>query len=75
MLPSWLGRVAYSIAFLNLLFVPAMYFGTDAAQFYSAIGWGNSALVASFIAYWMLAVGVTLLRQPQIVAGPTPAND
>jgi hypothetical protein len=61
-LPNWIGRAAYGIALVNVAFIPSMYFGTDAAQFYSAVGWGNSALVASFIAYWILAVGIALLR-------------
>jgi hypothetical protein len=67
MLPNWIGRAAYAIALINLAFIPSMYFGTDATQFYSAVGWGNSALVASFIAYWILAVGITLLRHTRKV--------
>lgn len=62
MLPNWIGRAAYAIALINLAFIPSLYFGPDATQFYSAVGWGNSALVASFIGYWILAVGITLLR-------------
>jgi hypothetical protein len=63
MLPSWVGRAAYAVSFFNLAFVPSIYFGKDAAQFYSAVGWGNSAFAASFIMYWILAVGITMLRQ------------
>jgi len=66
-LPLWLGKGAYTIALVNLAFIPSLYFGTDAAQFYSAVGWGNSALVASLIAYWMLAVGISLLRRARHV--------
>ena len=29
------------------------------------LGWGNTAFAASFIMYWSLAVGITLLRQPR----------
>lgn len=65
MLPAWAGRAAYVIALCNLAFVPSLYFGKEAAQFYSAVGWGNSAFVASFFGYWILAVGITLLRQPR----------
>jgi len=65
MLPRWVGRAAYVIAIIDLLFVPSIYFGKDAAQFYSAIGWGNSALVAAFFGYWILAVGAILLRKPR----------
>jgi len=64
-LPGWVGRAAYGIALFNLAFVPSLYFGKDPAQFYSAVGWGNTAFAASFILYWSLAVGITLLRQPR----------
>ena len=63
--PRWLGYAAYVIALFNLVFVPSMYFGKDAAVFYSAIGWGNSASCASFLAYWILAIGIVLLRRPR----------
>ena len=63
MLPTWIGRAAYGIALLNAAFIPSMFFGPDAARFYSAVGWGNSALVASLIGYWIFAVGFTLLRR------------
>ena len=63
LLPNWTGRVAYLVAVFNLAFVPSIYFGKDAAQFYSAVGWGNSALAASLFAYWILAVGIVLLRR------------
>jgi hypothetical protein len=59
----WIGRAAYVIALINVMFIPSLFFGTDAARFYSAVGWGNSALAASLIAYWCLAVGVSLLRR------------
>lgn len=63
--PVWLGRAAYVIALFNLAFVPSIYFGKDATQFYSALGWGNSAFCASFLAYWIVAVGIVLLRRPR----------
>ena len=62
-LPRWLGRAAYTLAAINLLFVPSLYFGTNAATFYSALGWGNTALVASLMAYWIMAAGVAMLRR------------
>ncbi|MCM3904884.1 MAG: hypothetical protein ND866_24570 [Pyrinomonadaceae bacterium] len=62
-LPGWAGKAAYAIALFNLAFVPSIYFGTDAAQFYSAVGWGTTAFAASFILYWILAVGITLCRE------------
>jgi hypothetical protein len=41
MLPTWVGRTAYVLALINLAFVPALYFGDNAADFYSAQGWGH----------------------------------
>ncbi len=64
--PAWLGRAAYAVALFNLAFVPSIYFGKDATQFYSALGWGNSAFCASFLAVWIVAVGIVLLRRPRI---------
>ncbi|WP_327586927.1 hypothetical protein OHA25_07905 [Nonomuraea sp. NBC_00507] len=62
-LPSWTGRSAYMIAAANLVFVPSLFFGTDASQFYSAVGWGNSALTAALIGYWALAVGIVMVKR------------
>jgi hypothetical protein len=67
LVPRWLGHAAFVIAAFNLFFVPSIYFGKDATQFYSAIGWGNTAFCASFLAYWILAVGIALLRRPRPV--------
>jgi hypothetical protein len=61
--PCWVAWSAYFIAVANLLFVPSLYFGIDVTEFYSAIGWGNSAFVASFLAYWVLAVSISALIQ------------
>ena len=33
------------------------YFGKDAAQFYSALGSGNTAFTARIVHYWRLAPG------------------
>ncbi|MEV8533579.1 hypothetical protein [Streptomyces sp. NPDC051211] len=64
-LPRWTARAAYAVAAVNLAFVPSLFFGTDAARFYSAVGWGNTALTAALVVYWALAVGVVALRRPQ----------
>jgi hypothetical protein len=61
-LPRWSVALAYAIALVNLAFVPSLYFGTRASTFYSALGWGNSALTASLISYWIFAIGVILTR-------------
>src|SRR5262249_56094592 len=50
-LPRWSGRIAYLLAAVNLAFVPSLYFGVDPAHFYSALGWGNTALTAGPITY------------------------
>ncbi|MGW6866341.1 hypothetical protein [Streptomyces sp. NPDC054901] len=61
-LPRWTGYTAHAVAAVNLAFVPSLFFGTDAADFYSAVGWGNTALTAALLVYWAFAVGVALLR-------------
>lgn len=67
-LPGWVATSAYVIALCNLAYVPSLYFGRDVTSFYSAIGWGNTAFVASFLGYWVLAVGIAALRRS---AAPT----
>lgn len=64
-LPRWVGWLAHLVALVNLAFVPSLFFGRDVTKFYSAHGWGNSALAGCLIGYWMLAVGVVLLRKPR----------
>jgi hypothetical protein len=66
-LPRWIGRAAYLVALINLAFVPAMFFGDDAAHFYSAVGWGTAATAATLLLYWALAAGIAALRRPQPV--------
>jgi len=62
-LPRWAGRTAYLLATVNLAFVPSLFFGIDPARFYSALGWGNTALTAGLITYWAAAVGIAAMRQ------------
>ncbi len=62
-LPNWTAGLAYVIALVNLACVPSLYFGTSAATFYSALGWGNTAVTASLISYWILAVSIVLIRR------------
>ncbi|WP_327260807.1 hypothetical protein OG444_04205 [Streptomyces sp. NBC_01232] len=62
-LPRWTGYTAHAIAAVNLAFVPSLFFGTDAARFYSAVGWGNTAMTAALFVYWACAVGIALLRR------------
>ena len=62
LIPRWIGWLGIVIGAVNVAFIPAMFFGTDVTRFYSAHGWGNSALTGSLIIWWMLAVSVALLR-------------
>ena len=64
-LPRWLEFAAWAIALANLAFVPSIYFGKDPTAFYSAIGWGNTAMVGSLIIYWIIGVASVLLRRPK----------
>ncbi|SNS89081.1 hypothetical protein SAMN05421812_102239 [Asanoa hainanensis] len=61
-LPTWVGRSAYVLAAINLAFVPALYFGDNAADFYSAQGWGTTASMGALWSLWTLAVGISTLR-------------
>jgi len=58
----WVGRSAYVLAAINLAFVPAIYFGDDAADFYSAQGWGTTASMGALWSLWTLAVSISLVR-------------
>ena len=62
LIPRWIGWLGVVIGIVNVAFIPAMFFGTDVTRFYSAHGWGNSALTGSLIVWWMLAVSIALLR-------------
>ena len=58
----WVGRSAFVLAAINLAFVPALYFGDDAADFYSAQGWGTTASMGALWSIWTLAVSISLVR-------------
>jgi hypothetical protein len=62
LLPRWVGRSAYLLAAINLAFLPAVYFGDDAADFYSAQGWGTTASMGALWSLWTLAVSISILR-------------
>jgi hypothetical protein len=74
-LPRALGWAAYAIAVANLAFVPSLFFGKDVTAFYSADGWGNSALTASLIIYWTFAAGVVLLRKRPLPLAGRPGGE
>ncbi|WP_242883851.1 hypothetical protein [Actinomadura litoris] len=62
LLPAWVGRSSFIVAAINLAFLPAVYFGDDAADFYSAQGWGTTASMGALWSVWTLAVSVSILR-------------
>src|SRR5579872_6084061 len=64
LMPPWLCRLAWVVAVVNLAFVPAMFFGPDAAQFYSAVGWGTTATAPCLVLCWILIVSIVLIRTP-----------
>ena len=66
-LPAWVGRSAYVLAAINLAFVPALYFGDNAADFYSVQGWGTTASMGALWSFWTLAVGISTVRSARHV--------
>ena len=75
LLPVWVGRSAYVLAAINLAFVPALYFGDNAADFYSAQGWGTTATMGALWSFWTLAVSISTLRSARRVGtAPRPAD-
>ncbi|HEY2794929.1 MAG TPA: hypothetical protein VGJ28_21395 [Micromonosporaceae bacterium] len=61
-LPRWVATTAFVVAAANVACIPSLFFGADAASFYTALGWGNSALTASLLCYWAGATGLAMLR-------------
>jgi hypothetical protein len=60
--PKWTGWMAIVVGIMNLIFVPSMFFGTNAGDFYSAVGWGNSAVAASLFTWWALVISIILIK-------------
>jgi hypothetical protein len=60
--PKWTGWLAIIIGVINFIFVPGMFFGINTGDFYSAAGWGNSALAASLFTWWMLVISIKLIK-------------
>jgi hypothetical protein len=65
LMPRWLGVSAWILALINLAFIPSMFFGPDAAQFYSAVGWGTTATIPVLVVCWILAASIILIRTPE----------
>jgi hypothetical protein len=68
-MPTSLGRLAWIVALINLAFVPAMFFGHDAAEFYSAVGWGTTATAPVLVVIWILIASIILVRTPATSEG------
>ena len=64
LMPAWLAWLAFRIALINLVFVPAMFFGYDAGQFYSAVGWGTTAMAPVLVVWWIIIASIIMLRTP-----------
>ena len=60
-LPSWTGGFAWVVAAISLAFVPSIFFGRDAASFYSAVGWGTTACASGLVVSWILLASIALL--------------
>lgn len=64
-MPAWFGRLAWVLALVNLAFLPTMFFGSDAAQFYSAVGWRTTATIPALVVCWILVASIILIRTPR----------
>lgn len=73
MLPGWVATSGFVLAVINLAFLPAVFFGDDAADFYSAQGWGTTATMGLFWSLWSLAVSISILRSAKNVWHLKPA--
>ncbi len=63
-LPAWSGRLAWALALVNLAFLPSIFFGPDATNFYSANGWGTTATIPGLVVCWILVASIILVRTP-----------
>jgi hypothetical protein len=66
-LPRWTATTAYLVAAGNLAFVPSVYFGMNAADFYAANGWGAGTM-SSILMFWAMAVGSAQLWTDPVLA-------
>lgn len=62
LVPRWAVRGCVSVAVINVLAIPSMYFGMDATDFYAVNGWGADALVGLITMVWVGLVGLGILR-------------
>jgi hypothetical protein len=64
LMPAWLAWLAFLVAVFNVAFVPAMFFGHDASQFYSAVGWGTTATAPVLVLWWIIIASIVMIRTP-----------
>ena len=50
------------LAVVNLVLVPSLFFGMDAANFYAANGWGAVASIGAVNVIWFAVLGRAILR-------------
>lgn len=60
MLPDWTGWIAFCIAFIQLLFIPTMFYKTEPSVFYSINGW-NIPILGGLFLTWILIVSILFL--------------
>ena len=72
--PKWTGWVAVAIGAVNAAFIPSMFCGTNAGDFYSAIGWGNSAVAAGLFTVWVFIISIVMLKDKHKYA-PLAGNE
>jgi hypothetical protein len=61
-LPRWTSISAYVFAAVNAAFIPSLFFGNEPAHFYAANGWATTALMGAILSYWLLALGISIVR-------------
>jgi hypothetical protein len=61
-LPRWVRRGSIFLAATNLVLVPSLFFGMDAAFFYAANGWVSVALIGLINMMWFGLLGAVVLR-------------
>ncbi|WP_246281483.1 hypothetical protein [Fodinicola acaciae] len=60
--PAWTIGGSVVLAVINLLAIPSLYFGMNAANFYAVNGWGADALVGLITLVWVGFIGLGILR-------------
>ncbi|BCJ39241.1 hypothetical protein Athai_67440 [Actinocatenispora thailandica] len=60
--PGWTLGGSVVVAAINLLAVPSLYFGMNAADFYAVNGWGADALVGLVTLMWVGCIGLGIHR-------------